>query len=161
MDTGRLRRIYEANGLMDGRLLSHQDLLKCHGIIANDVIGYARLTDENKALYQEFIINLYNGYGLEARNKIVPINIYHAKEINYCVLDEIVDGNEVYRDIVKEIYLIDKFGNEELVSIREIDKNFDNIEVIKEDPKHYLRFEFEYDGDDSYWLHVISPDEYY
>lgn len=160
MDIERVVNIYKANSLEGMKLLSHMDLVKCHGIIANDIEGYEGLTDENKALYQEFIINFYNGYGLKARSRIVPTRIYYTKEVNYCIVDEIVNGEKIYADIYREIYSIDKFGNEELVSRRDINENFDNVEVIREDPKYYLRFEFEYDGE-AEWLHVISPTEFY
>lgn len=161
MDTGRLRRIYESNGLMDGQLQSHQDLLKCHGIVANDIEGYEKLSDENKALYQEFVINLYNGYGLSARNKIVPTRVYWCKEINYIALDKEYEGEECYKDVIKERYSINKFGESELVSKLVLEKERNENQLIKEEPKEYLRFEFEYDGDDSHWLHVISPTEFY
>ena len=110
MERRRLINIYEANGLNEMQLRSHQDLLKCHGIIANDIKGYEQLDNEDKAIYQEFIINFFNSYGLKARNKIIPRRIYR----------------------------------------------------VTDEPIQYLRFEFEYDYDDTkQWLHVISPNKFY
>ena len=160
MEIRRLINIYEANGLNEMQLRSHMDLLKCHGIIANDIEGYEGLTDENKAIYQEFIINFFNSYGLKARNRIEPNRVYWCKEVNYRIVDEIVNNKKIYADITKEVYAIDKFGNEELISRRKINENYDNVEVFKEEGKQYLRFEFKYDEEDG-WVHVISPTEFY
>ena len=162
MDTGRIANIYTANGLEGMKLLSHMDLLKCHGIIANDIEGYEGLTDENKAIYQEFIINFFNSYGLKARNKIEPNRVYWCKEVNYRIVDEIVNDKKIYATITHEVYSIDKFGNEELISTRKLHENYDNVEVFKEEGRQYLRFEFHYDYDeDQQWVHVISPNEFY
>ena len=160
MKIRRLINIYEANGLNEMQLLSHQDLLRCHGIIANDIKGYEGLTDENKAIYQEFIINFFNSYGLKARNRIEPKKIYWCKEVNYRIVDEIVNNKKIYATITQEVYSIDKFGNEELISRRKINENYDNVEVLKEEGRQYLRFEFKYDEEDG-WVHVISPTEFY
>ena len=160
MERRRIANIYTANGLEGMKLRSHMDLLKCHGIIANDIEGYEGLTDENKAMYQEFIINFFNSYGLKARNRIEPNRVYWCKEVNYRIVDEIVNNKKIYADITKEVYAIDKFGNEELISRRKINENYDNVEVLKEEGRQYLRFEFKYDEEDG-WVHVISPTEFY
>ena len=160
MERRRIANIYTANGLEGMKLLSHQDLLRCHGIIANDIKGYEGLTDENKAIYQEFIINFFNSYGLKARNRIEPKKIYWCQEVNYRIVDEIVDDKKIYATITHEVQSIDKFGNRELTFKRNLHENYDNVEVLKEEGRQYLRFEFKYDEEDG-WVHVISPTEFY
>jgi hypothetical protein len=78
MNRNQIENIYKANGLDDYQLRNTIDLLKVHGIDTKAVEGYDSLDDINKALYEKFIINFLNRWGMEARATIIPERIQLA-----------------------------------------------------------------------------------
>ena len=49
------------------------------------VEGYTGLDDVNKLLYEKFIINLFNGFGLDSRMTMIPKGIYYVEDFDYLV----------------------------------------------------------------------------
>jgi len=78
----QLEKLYEVNGLKDYKLKTTDDLLKTHGIDFKAVEGYSRLDDVNKLLYEKFIVNLFNGLGLDSRMTMIPKGIYFVEDFD-------------------------------------------------------------------------------
>lgn len=151
MNRNQLENLYEVNGLKDFRLRNTEDLLKVHGIDYKDVDGYNRLDDLNRAIYEKFIINFFNGFGLEYRD-IVPKGIYWVEDIDLLVKENPTD--EYFTVAGGKVLAIDKNG------IKTIHKNwlhddYKGLEVIEGDPINYLRIEYEHQGK-AEWLHIIK-----
>ena len=157
MNRSQLERLYEINGLKDYKLKDGVDLLKTHGIDYTEVEGYSRLDDVNKLLYSKFIINLFNGLGLDSRMTMIPKGIYFVEDFDYIVKE---NPNDEYWQVAGGIVMaIDKNG---LKSVHRSwkDKDYAHLEAIKSKAKTYLRFEYEHQEREE-WLHVMDPKTWY
>ena len=79
----QLENIYLINGIEDFELRSLGDLMKIHGINARKIEGFSELSEEDKKVYEKFIIRYMNGHGLSYRSTIYPQKIYRAFEVDY------------------------------------------------------------------------------
>ena len=153
----QLEKLYEVNGLKDYKLKTTDDLLKTHGIDFKAVEGYSRLDDVNKLLYEKFIVNLFNGLGLDSRMTMIPKGIYFVEDFDYIVKE---NPNDEYWQVAGGIVMaIDKNG---LKSVHRSwkDDDYTHLEATKSKAKTYLRFEYEHQEREE-WLHVIDPKTWY
>lgn len=152
MERFQLENLYEANGIEDFRLRSTEDLFKVHGIDYKAVDGYNRLDDINRAIYEKFIVNIFNGFGLDMRSTLIPLGIYYVEDITLLVKENPEDD---YFNVAGGIInVIDRNG---LKSVHHTwnDKEYAHLEVVKKEFKQYLRFEYKLDGRKE-WLHVLE-----
>ncbi len=155
MNRRQIENIYKANGLNDYKLTCTDDLLKVHGINFK-VDGYNRLDDLNRRLYEKFIVNIFNAWGLESRATLIPKGIYFVEEISYAVKQEDSDG---FLEVAGTVNIIDKNGIKTVLHSWE-DEDYKHLEQAKTYSKTYLRFEYEHQGHDE-WLHVLNEKEWY
>lgn len=152
MNRFQIENIYKANGLMDYRLRNTEDLLRCHGIDYKAVDGYNRLDDLNRAIYEKFIINIFNVWGLESRATLIPKGIYYVEDMEYLVKEHPDDDHFlIVGGVVKSI---DRSGFKTILHNWE-DEEYKHLEIVQSEPKTYLRFEYEHE-DCPEWLHVIK-----
>lgn len=152
MERRQIEKLYEINGLVDYRLRSTEDILKCHGFDFKAVDGYNRLDDLNRAIYEKFIVNVFNSWGLESRATLVPKGIYFVEDIQYLVKENPED--DYYIVAGGSIMAIDRSGLKTVLRTWE-DENYKHLEVMKSEVSQYLRFEYEHQGRRE-WLHVIQ-----
>jgi len=157
MNRKQLEKLYEVNGLNDYRLHTTEDLLRVHGIDCTEVAGYSSLDDINKAIYEKFIINIFNAWGLDSRLNLLPKGIYFVEDTEYIVKEN--PENDYYTLAGQTIYTIDRSGSKKLFRKWE-DEEYKHLEKIAEKPKNYLRFEYQHGTDAegeprNEWLHVI------
>lgn len=157
MNRSQLEHVYEVNGLSNYKLKTTDDLLRVHGIDYREVDGYSRLDDLNKLLYEKFIINYFNGYGLDTRLVIVPKGIYFVEHYEYAVREHPTDDYLMCSGGV--VLAIDKNGLK-TVHRSWTDEDYAHLEQIEGKHKTYLRFEYEEDGREV-WMHVMGPEEWY
>ena len=133
------------------------DLFKTHGIDFTEVDGYSRLDDLNKQLYSKFIVNLFNGFGLDSRATMIPKGIFYVEDIDFLVKEDPKD--EYFTIAGGLVKAIDKNG---LKTIHRSwkDNDYAHLEMTESKPKTYLRFEYEH-NDREEWLHVIDPNTWY
>jgi|GEM_PF-467954 len=156
MTRNQLEKRYEINGLTDYKLRSTEDLLKVHGIDFREVAGYSSLDDINRAIYEKFIVNIFNAWGLDSRLILIPKGIYFVEDTEYLVK---VPEDDYYTVAGQTIYTIDRSGNKQLLHRWE-DDEYKHLMKTAGKPKHYLRFEYQHGTDSegnprNEWLHVI------
>lgn len=153
MNRSQIENLYKVNGLKDYKLKTTEDLLKVHGLDIKAVDGYNRLNDLNRQIYEKFIVNIFNAWGLESRAALVPKGIYYVEHIQQTIEESDEDGK--YRLCVGSIInAIDRNGMKYVLHTWR-DSHYANHEILNEAPEYYLRFEYEYDGCKE-WLHVIK-----
>jgi hypothetical protein len=160
MTRNQLEKRYEINGLTDYKLRSTEDLLKVHGIDFREVAGYSSLDDINRAIYEKFIVNIFNAWGLDSRLILIPKGIYFVEDTEYLVK---VPEDDYYTVAGQTIYTIDRSGNKQLLHRWE-DDEYKHLMKTAGKPKHYLRFEYQHGTDSegnprNEWLHVIKDGE--
>lgn len=163
MNRFQLEKLYEVNGLKDYKLKIADDLLRTHGINFKAVEGYTRLDDLNKILYEKFIVNLFNGLGLDSRMTMIPKGIYFVEDFDYLVKE---NPDDEYWQVAGGLVLaIDKNG---LKTVHRSWQDEDYKTLVEEFPesmiegkaKTYLRFEYEHNEREE-WLHVIDSKTWY
>lgn len=154
MNRFQLEKLYEVNGLKDYKLKTPEDLLKTHGIDFREVDGYSRLDDLNKHLYKKFIVNLFNGLGLESRATMFPKGIYFVEDVDYLAKENPED--DFFLIVGGLVNVIDKNGLKTVLRSWN-DEDYKDLEATESEAKTYLRFEYEH-HDRAEWLHVT--DEY-
>lgn len=158
MNRFQIENIYEVNGLNDYKLKTTDDLLKCHGIDYKAVDGYNRLDDINRTIYEKFIVNFFNGLGLESRATLVPKAIYYVEQTDILVKENPEDDYFIVAGgIVKAI---DRNGTKSVIRSWN-DEDYKDLKPIENESTYYLRFEYEHgsyeDGTPrKEWLHVIK-----
>lgn len=148
----KLENLYQVNGLKDFRLRNTEDLLRVHGIDYKAVGGYNRLDDLNRAIYEKFIINIFNAWGLDSRATLVPKGIYWVEDSDYLVKEK--PEQDYYTVSGGIVYTIDRNGLKSVLREWEVEE-YKHLERIIEKSKNYLRFEYE-NGGRNEWLHIIK-----
>ncbi|WP_461207832.1 hypothetical protein [Clostridium sp. DL1XJH146] len=155
MNRFEIEKKYETNGLKDYKLKTTDDLRNIHKINYKWVDGYEDLSEENKTIYEKFIVNIFNAFGLEGRATLVPKAIYYAQELNYLAKEDLEDDS--YIVVAKTISSIDKIG----FKVRKYDydyKEYKHLDILEIERIYYFRFEYELDGDKR-WLHITENGE--
>ncbi|HVJ49226.1 hypothetical protein [Desulfitobacterium sp.] len=158
-----MENLYEINGLTDYKLKTPEDLLKTHGIDHKAIDGYNRLDDVNRSLYEKFIVNFFNGQGLDSRMSLIPKGIYYVEDLNYLAKENPEDDHLTI--IGGLVTVIDRNGMKTVLRSWE-DEDYAHLveefpEAITEStPNRYLRFEYEHHGRNE-WLHVKSENSWY
>ena len=161
MNRNQLENLYKVNGLTDYKLKKPEDLLYVHGINYKNVKGYDELDDLNRAIYEKFIMKIFNAWGLESRALLIPKGIYWVEEVEYITKENNDQNYFDYAGCI--IYTIDRNGNKTV--LREwMDEDYKHLERTATKPKNYLRFEYEHGTNNegepiNEWLHVINDGE--
>jgi uncharacterized membrane protein len=85
MNMNQIKNICITNGLNEFKVTSHDDLIKVHGIDVLRIEGYSTLSLDNKVIFDSFIINFFNAWGLEqklsavGRVKIISIYLVYIR----------------------------------------------------------------------------------
>ena len=157
----QLENLYRVNGLTDFKLKTTDDLLKVHEIDFKEVKGYKELDDINRNIFEKFILNIFNAWDLDNRALLIPEGIYWVEDSDYLVKENI--EQDYYNVAGGIVYAIDRDGNRNVLHEWD-DKDFIHLERIVEDPKAYLRFEYQFGTNDegeprNDWLHIIKGGE--
>jgi hypothetical protein len=136
------------------KLRNVEDLKNIHLVDFENIDGFYTLTNADLQLYKQFLINFYNGWGLERRCQLVPVSISRVEEIDYLIFDQ---EEDCYINTKTEIYNIDSEGRKTLKEV--CNYNVSDLEIIPK-VKNYLRFDYK-DGNSNDWLHVINDNEWY
>lgn len=152
-----IQNIYKENGISDYVLKNIEDIKKVHGMDVLMTRGYSDLTEKNQELFKKFILNYFNGYGLEARTTLTPLSINYVEETEYLGKEKSED--DYYVLLGQEVQIVKADGSKELLK-KTKDDTYSGLQVAKTENREYLRFEYELYGKKE-WQHVLSPTEWY
>jgi hypothetical protein len=152
MERKQIENLYKINGLTDYKLNSTGDILKVHGIDFRAVDGYNRLDDINRSIYEKFIVNIFNAFGLESRSTLIPKGIYFVEQTDLLAKENPED--DYYIVVGGVVMAIDRSGLKSVLYKWE-DEDDKHLEVKESESTQYLRFEYAHQGRRE-WLHVIK-----
>ena len=157
MSDNKLKLIYEAQGIVDCKISTHDELESTQGIIVSDIVGYNHLDKFSKKVFDQFIINFINAQGLEVRETIKLLWIGNVEHITLTV-EDIFDGESTWCQVGYNVYhLLEK----KILHDSSISENYiEGREIEYSEPNFYLRFEYEKYGKKT-WLHVENSSEWY
>jgi len=164
MNRTQLINLFEVNGLTDYQLKNTADLLKVFGIKLEEVEGFETLSDKNKDLFSEFILNFYNIHGIDNKLLIEIKSIFFVTEQETCLQK---NNDDDYLSFYKSTTTVLDKDLKPLKLLKEYkDKSLSNKEYkeVEIEPKFYLRFDYIWNYDDGIkkeWLHVVNQNEWY
>ncbi len=172
MNRENLMQLYREYHLNDYQLRDIEDLEAIYQIDVNHLEGYRTLSDQNKQLFDKFIVNFINGLGIDAKLCVDPESIYFVEEFESAIKDPeefesiITDPEEVFYTLPYEykVTALDTSNKPiKVIAHRRIEEN-QECEIVRTDVKHYLRFTYSYKYEENTkreWLHVMSEREWY
>ncbi len=152
-----IKNIYLSNGIPDFKLTNHTDLLNVHSIDIKNTPGYSNLSTEHRTLFDSFIINFYNAWGLEARDRLIPISVNFILDEEYLGKREASD--DCYIPLGGKLTTIYDGGKTKVIRCWK-DKVYCHLPSICTEQQSYLRFEYK-NGKSKSWQHVISATKWY
>jgi len=161
MSRQEIERNYEQSDCRDYHLRSSDNLLAIYHINFAGVKGYGELTEDNKTLYQAFIVNYWNAFGLDTRMTMQPIaiNFVEDQEFNFEYIDS-YDSTPMCATAKRVIQVLTAQGKKKPLH-KFINKDFiKKGPLVASTPKKYLRFEYKINGCNE-WMHVLGAKEWY
>lgn len=152
MNEFEIEKLYKNRGLNDCRLRTTGDLQNIHHLNFELVVGYDTLDDLHKKVYQDFLINFFNGLGLEIRENIFLKSIHYVEEVEYMVLEP----NEKYPTVIgSRATAINNYGDRTILHDRLNTKGYEGLTIRESKPVHYLKFKYSFNGINT-WLHITK-----
>lgn len=151
MEKVQIEKIYEALGIKSSRLKSLEELEERYGIKVKEIKGYNNLTEENKKIFNNFILNYFNQLGIRTKQAFKPVQINYVEETDF-ISDDPDDAEcELFSKIViKAIY---QDGKKKV--IHQFANQYKGLKIKRKSNSEYLRFEFKEHGS-KVWLHIID-----
>ena len=119
--------------------------------ILKKIKGYENLTNENKAIFNNFILKYLNQLSMRTKKTFKPIQINYVEETDFVSDDPDDSECELFSKIViKAIY---KDGKKKV--IHQFGNQYKGLEIKRTSSSKYLRFEFKEHGR-KVWLHIID-----
>ena len=75
--------LYEKYGRADYQLQTVQDILNIHGYDITETTGYQDLTEENKRIFEAYVIRHLNNVGMNTRLTMWPKSVHYVRELTY------------------------------------------------------------------------------
>ncbi len=158
MEYLQLQQSYLKNGLEDFNLKSIGDFENVFNIPLDSIAGYNDLSENNKKLFGDFLVNYLNRLGLNTKASFMPVSIYYVEEIT--LAGKMQEDKEYYMEYSRQFYILHPDGKREKMKR----KGYHDKEIVysftKEYKKCFLRFDFS-ERKSKDWLHIISPTEWY
>ena len=153
--------LYEANGRNDYRLKTVEDILNIHGFDIRETTGYSDLTEENKKIFEAYVLKHMNGVGMNTRITMWPKSVHYVKEIlKYGPEEWDEDEQRKFRwQIGREFIILKANGRtKKFRSYWDDGKGEGDVDSTKEN--EVLRVDWKYCGHNE-WFHVSEELSYY
>ncbi len=158
MEYLQLQYRYLKRGLEDFNLKSIEDFEDVFSLEVKFIKGYNELSEDNKQLFVNYLINYLNRIGLNTKAVFVPLSIHYVEEIT--LVGKMQEDEEYYTEYSRQFYILHPDGKKEkMMKKGYLDKKL-TYPIVKEYKTRFLRFDFLEDKK-RVWLHVISPTKWY
>lgn len=155
-------RLYKENGLEHYMLNSAEDAKKVHGFDYTETPGFVELSDENKKLFNEFIVNFMNGLSMNTKITMCPKYVHYVTETKlyrYCVDEDTGDKRLDHLGSIVNINKLD--GSKEVLTQFFYEDDVTMKDVTQKREETYLRVCWAYTTGNEEWYHVIAPRKWY
>lgn len=119
--------------------------------ILKKIKDYETLTDSNKAIFSNFIVNYLGQLGMRTKKTFEAIQINYVEETDFVSKDP--DDQEC--ELVSKIVIKAIYNDGKKKVIHQFGSQYKGLDIIRERKTEYLRFEFKEHGH-KIWLHVID-----
>lgn len=153
--------LYKEYGRTDYQLQTVQDVLNIHGYDITETTGYEDLTEENKRIFEAYVISHLNNVGMNTRLTMWPKSVHYVRELTYAGPEE-WDPEEQrnFRWEIGKEFIILKANGKTKKFRKYMDDGKTEADIDKTTEKEFLRVDWKMHGRIT-WFHVSKELEYY
>ena len=154
--------LYEATGRTNYQLKTVNDILVIHGFNIRETTGYEDLTEEQKKIFEAYVIKHMNGVGMDLRLTMWPASVHYVREVMLCgPKNWDNEGQRHYREELGKEYIILKAdGKMKKWKKFFYEKDKTEADVDSKTETEFLRVDWKF-GTGRKWFHVSKELNYY
>ncbi len=153
--------LYESYGIHDYRLRTAADVKNIHGFDLAETTGYEDLTEENKRIFEAYVLRHMNSVGMTIKITMWPKSVHFVRELAYYgpeVWDE--EDERSYRWEIGREWIILKANGRTKKFKKYMDDGKTAADAEMTAGKEFLRVDWRMNGQ-NVWFHVSKDLEYY
>lgn len=153
--------LYEHYGINDYMLRTIEDVKNIHGFDVTETTGYEDLTEENKRIFEAYVLHHMNSVGMNTKITMWPKSVHYVRELTYCGPEEWDpdEGRNIRWEIGRE-YIILKANGRTKKFRKYMDEGKTEADIDKTTEKEFLRVDWRMHKG-NVWFHVSKDLEYY
>lgn len=153
--------LYEKYGRFDYTLQTVQDVANIHGFDLTETTGYEDLTEENKRIFEAYVLHHMNSVGMNTKITMWPKSVHYVRELTYLGPEEWdeEEGRNFHWEIGKEFIILKANGKTKKFK-KYMDEGKTVADIDKTTEKEFLRVDWKMHGHNT-WFHVSKDLEYY
>ena len=138
-----------------------QDIQNIHGYDITETTGYEDLTEENKRIFEAYVIRHLNSVGMNTKITMWPKSVHYVRELTYCGPEE-WDPEEQrnFRWEIGKEFIILKANGKTKKFRKYMDDGKTEKDIDRTTTKEFLRADWKMHGRIT-WFHVSEELEYY
>ena len=155
--------LYQHYGIHDYMLRTIEDVKNIHNFDVTETTGYEDLTEENKRIFEAYVLQHMNSVGMNTKITMWPKSVHFVREYSYCTAPEWdeYEKKNVRWEIGREYIILKANGRtKKFKKYMDDDKTEADIDKSATTEKEFLRVDWRMNGE-NIWFHVSKELEYY
>lgn len=140
-----------------------EDVKNIHNFDVTETTGYEDLTEENKRIFEAYVLQHMNSVGMNTKITMWPKSVHFVREYSYCTAPEWdeYEKKNVRWEIGREYIILKANGRtKKFKKYMDDDKTEADIDKSATTEKEFLRVDWRMNGE-NIWFHVSKELEYY
>ena len=155
--------LYQHYGIHDYMLRTIEDVKNIHNFDVTETTGYEDLTEENKRIFEAYVLQHMNSVGMNTKITMWPKSVHFVREYSYCTAPEWdeYEKKNVRWEIGREYIILKANGRtKKFKKFLDDDRTEADIDKSATTEKEFLRVDWRMNGE-NIWFHVSEELEYY
>ena len=140
-----------------------EDVKNIHNFDVTETTGYEDLTEENKRIFEAYVLQHMNSVGMNTKITMWPKSVHFVREYSYCTAPEWeeYEKKNVRWEIGREYIILKANGRtKKFKKFLDDDRTEADIDKSATTEKEFLRVDWRMNGE-NIWFHVSKELEYY
>lgn len=140
-----------------------EDVKNIHNFDVTETTGYEDLTEENKRIFEAYVLQHMNSVGMNTKITMWPKSVHYVREYRYCTAPEWdeYEKKNVRWEIGREYIILKANGRtKKFKKFLDDDRTEADIDKSATTEKEFLRVDWRMNGE-NIWFHVSKELEYY
>lgn len=140
-----------------------EDVKNIHNFDVTKTTGYEDLTEENKRIFEAYVLQHMNSVGMNTKITMWPKSVHFVREYSYCTAPEWdeYEKKNVRWEIGREYIILKANGRtKKFKKFLDDDRTEADIDKSATTEKEFLRVDWRMNGE-NIWFHVSKELEYY
>lgn len=140
-----------------------EDVKNIHNFDVTETTGYEDLTEENKRIFEAYVLQHMNSVGMNTKITMWPKSVHFVREYSYCTAPEWdeYEKKNVRWEIGREYIILKANGRtKKFKKFLDDDRTEADIDKSATTEKEFLRVDWRM-NEENIWFHVSKELEYY